>query len=113
MNICNTCKQRACTVNYYRKGKAYYRKQCNQCIREQKLKKVLPAQLLKKSGYKKKFICDRCGFKAKNPAQIKIHYKDQNPYNVSVSNLKSYCANCVIEITHDPDADRQTILADF
>jgi protein-arginine kinase activator protein McsA len=111
--LCRTCNKHPVTVNYVRNGQTYYRKICYYCIKEKKKNKDQAIQLLKKSGYKKKIICDRCGFKSKTPEQIRIHFRDQNPYNVSISNIRSYCVNCTIEVADDPTADRRDILADY
>ena len=111
--MCTVCNKHSVAVNYTRKGKTYYRKICYYCIKDRKQNKNQTSQLLKKSGYKKKTVCDRCGFKSKTPAQIKIHFRDQNPYNVSLSNIRSYCINCTIEIANNPTADRRDILADY
>lgn len=111
--ICTHCGKHPVTVNYVRNGRTYYRKICYYCIKESKRLKDQTVQLLKKSGYKKKTTCDRCGFVSKTPEQIRIHFKDQNPYNVSLNNLRSYCVNCVIEVKNNPAADKRTILADY
>lgn len=110
---CESCKEHPVTVNYVRNGRTYYRKVCYYCIKKKKQNKDQAIQLLKKSGYKKKTVCDRCGFKSKTLDQIKIHFRDQNPYNVSLTNLRSYCVNCIIEINNNPAADKLTILADY
>lgn len=110
---CESCREHPVTVNYVRNGRTYYRKVCYYCIKKKKQSKDQATQLLKKSGYKKKTICDRCGFKSKTPTQIKIHFRDQNVYNVSLSNIRSYCINCIVEVTNDPAADRRDILADY
>lgn len=111
--ICNTCGNHPVTVNYVRNNKTYYRKMCYYCIKEKKKNKDQLVQLLKKSGYKIKKTCDRCNFVSKTTDQIKIHFKDRNPYNVSPTNLRSYCVNCVIEVKNNPAADNKTIIADF
>jgi hypothetical protein len=111
--ICKTCRKHPVTVNYVRKGKKYYRSQCYHCIKEQKQKKKQPIQLLKKSGYKKKTTCDRCSFNSKIPTQMSIHYNDGNNYNVALSNLRTYCSNCSIEIKANPAARKTDIIADF
>lgn len=114
---CTKCNKRPRAVNYYRKGKVYYRKNCNWCDlstqKEKKNQKDQAVQLLKKSGYKKKTVCDRCGFVAKTSEQTKIHFRDGNVYNVSLSNLRSYCINCVVEISNNPGSDKMTILPDY
>lgn len=110
---CNICNKNPATVNYVRNGKTYYRKLCYHCIKQKKADKQLPIQLLKKSGYKKKTICDRCGFKSKIQKQIKIYYRDQNPFNVSLSNLRSYCLNCMCEVNNNPALAFSEIIADY
>lgn len=112
-NMCQSCNKHPVTVNYVRNGRVYYRKVCYYCIKSKKQSLTEAAQLLKKSGYKKKAICDRCGFVSKVSEQIQIHFRDSNVYNVSLSNLRSYCVNCVIEVKNNPGADKRTILADF
>lgn len=111
--LCNICNSNNVTVNYTRNGKTYYRKTCYHCNKKKKLDNELPVLLLKKSGYKKKNVCDRCGFKAKTQAQMKIYYKDNNIYNVSPNNLRSYCANCLIEINNNPSSSKKDIVADY
>ena len=111
--ICKTCRKQPVTVNYIRKGKKYYRSQCYYCIKDQKQKKKQPEQLLKRSGYKKKNKCDRCGFNSKTSSQMNIYYNDGNTYNVSMSNLRTYCSNCLIEVKTNPAAGRTDIIVDF
>jgi len=110
---CQRCNKKTCEVNYYRKGKTYYRKLCKNCINQDQQSKKLKNQLLKKSGYKKKSRCDRCGFLSKTPEQIYIYYLDKDQLNVSISNLRSYCSNCVIELQHKPIKNHGDLLADF
>lgn len=50
------------------------------------------------NGYQKKLICDRCGFRAKSGAQILVYHLDGNLNNYDISNLKSVCLNCSIEV---------------
>ena len=111
--VCNICQNNPVAVNYKRNGKTYYRKTCYYCNKKKKSETELPNQLLKKSGYKKKAVCDRCGFKSKTSAQMEIYYRDNNIYNVSLSNLRSYCSNCIIEIKTNPDAAKKNIIADY
>lgn len=113
IKTCKTCRKQPVTVNYIRKGKKYYRSQCYYCIKDQKQKKKQPEQLLKRSGYKKKNKCDRCGFNSKTSSQMNIYYNDGNTYNVSMSNLRTYCSNCLIEVKTNPAAGRTDIIADF
>ena len=111
--ICENCDKNSATVNYIRNGKTYYRKLCYHCNKIKKSDLDLTVQLLKKSGYKKKTVCDRCGFKSKTPKQIEIYYRDNNKLNVSLSNIRSFCVNCVIEITENPNIKIQDLLADY
>lgn len=110
---CENCNKHPAAINYIRNGKTYYRKLCYYCNKIKKSDSELTAQLLKKSGYKKKTVCDRCGFKAKTVNQMQIYYKDHNKLNVSLSNLRSFCANCVIELTENPAAKDRDLLADY
>jgi hypothetical protein len=115
--LCPKCNKQHLAVNYYRKGKVYYRKLCHCCSvdqqKKQKYKDNLPAELLKKSRYKKKTVCDRCGFNAKIAEQMSVHFRDGNSCNVSVNNLRTYCSNCTIEVKTNPLADKRDILPDF
>jgi hypothetical protein len=110
---CNVCNKRPATVNYVRNGMTYYRKACYHCIKKKKDNQGQQSQLLKKSGYKKKTVCDRCGFIGKTSEQMSVHYKDGNSYNVSINNLRTYCSNCAIEVNVNPLADKRDILPDF
>lgn len=111
--ICNTCNKRPSLINYIRNGVTYYRKYCYYCLKKKKLDQDQAKQLLRKSGYKKKTTCDRCGFISKTAEQMSIHYKDGNSYNVSVNNLRTYCSNCSIEVKVNPLSDKRDILPDF
>lgn len=112
-NLCQKCQENPVTVNYKRKGKTYYRKHCYRCIEETRNKKNLVASLLKKSGYKLKLYCDRCGFKAKTPKQMSLHYVDKDPMNTSIQNLRSVCKNCDIELREFPRLKCDAPVADF
>jgi hypothetical protein len=50
------------------------------------------------NGYKKKGLCDRCGFRAKYSAQLQVFHVDGNLNNSSLNNLKTICQNCSIEL---------------
>jgi hypothetical protein len=110
---CNTCGKHPAAVNYIRNNITYYRKICYYCIKKKKINQDQKTQLLKKSGYKKKTVCDRCGFVGKTSEQMSVHYKDGNSYNVSINNLRTYCSNCAIEVNINPLADKRDILPDF
>ena len=52
-----------------------------------------------KTGYTLKNQCELCGFKRKHAKQMVVLYVDGDQKNGNWPNLKSVCANCVIEIT--------------
>ena len=97
--LCKNCKTRAAAVNYIRHGIHHYRSRCGACIRAEKNPDSLQVPSWQKSGYKKKLKCEQCGFKAIDHRQIAVLYVDGNLRNNNWPNLKSVCANCVIEIT--------------
>jgi hypothetical protein len=50
------------------------------------------------AGYKKKMVCDRCGFRARYSAQMLVYHIDGRLDNAEVRNLKSVCKNCEVEL---------------
>jgi hypothetical protein len=95
--ICLACNQRSRAVAYHRNGKIQYRKLCENCIKRGR--RIKPAEpRWKIAGYKKKNICDRCGFRAKYSAQLMVFHIDGNQNNNTVRNLKTVCQNCVVEV---------------
>jgi hypothetical protein len=98
--VCSTCNQRPVAINYRSGDRVRYRKICDVCARAGKqLKPNLPAWF--KAGYKKKAVCDKCGFRAKYPAkQMSVFYVDGNLRNNSAINLKSVCLNCRVELAN-------------
>ena len=95
--ICNQCNQRHVAINYKRNGKTYFRKQCDSCIRSKK--KIKPAKPnWTKVGYKKKLVCDKCGFKARWHSQLVVYYSDGDLTNTKLINLKTICLNCTVVI---------------
>jgi hypothetical protein len=95
--MCTACNQRLVAVNYRRDDVTHYRTRCDHCIRRNK--KIRPPEALwKKSGYKKKPTCDRCGFRAKYAMQLMVYHVDSNLNNSSLRNLKTVCQNCAVEI---------------
>lgn len=95
--ICPACQQRFCAVNYHSDTGVHYRSRCEQCIkRNKRIKPAVPRWQLK--GYKKKQVCDRCGFRAKYSAQLLVFHVDGNLNNNATRNLKTVCQNCVIDI---------------
>jgi hypothetical protein len=95
--LCLACNQRPRAVAYHRNDKIQYRRLCEHCIcRGRKIK--TPEPRWKIAGYKKKTVCDRCGFRAKYSAQLLVFYVDGNMNNNNLRNLKTICQNCVVEI---------------
>ena len=95
--ICQSCNQRPCAINYYTDGVARYRSRCETCARKNRgLKPREPRW--KSSGYKKKMVCDHCGFRARYSAQMLVYHVDSNLNNVEIKNLRSVCKNCEVEI---------------
>jgi hypothetical protein len=94
---CAACNQRLCAVNYHRDGVAHYRSRCDYCIKKDRRIKT-PEPRWQATGYKKKPTCDRCGFRAKFSAQLLVYHVDGNLNNSSLTNLKTICQNCVVEI---------------
>lgn len=47
-----------------------------------------------KAGYRKKFLCDRCGYNSKHSEQFNVFHIDGNLTNCRFPNLKTICANC-------------------
>lgn len=95
--ICKACGQRFCAINLHREGRIYYRSRCEHCIRRGKKIKT-PDPRWKQAGYKKKTVCDRCGFRAKYSAQLMVYHVDGNLNNTDTKNLKTVCQNCAVEI---------------
>jgi hypothetical protein len=72
----------------------HYRKTCQTCIRK---KKNLPPCKPKwmSSGYKKKSICDYCGFRSLYQSQMTVFHINGNLEDTKLTNLKTICLNCV------------------
>ena len=92
--LCSKCKSRPRAFNYKKGDKTYYRKMCDKCIRLSKGKGVSSTATWQQHGYKKKAICEKCGFKAKHHAQLDVYHIDGNLRNSAVNNLRTICANC-------------------
>jgi predicted 2-oxoglutarate/Fe(II)-dependent dioxygenase YbiX len=92
--VCKSCGINACAPNYIKEGTQHYRSRCNSCIKRNKTKQVA----WQRAGYKKKMLCEKCGFKAKQQAQMFVWHIDGNRRNVTPTNLKSVCANCNVEL---------------
>jgi len=95
--LCQSCGKMPAAINYTRGDVTHFRTRCNGCIRKnRKLKPQQPSWAI--GGYKKKPHCEKCGFKAKYREQLFVYYVDGNLNNAALSNLKTVCANCQIEI---------------
>jgi hypothetical protein len=95
--ICQSCGQRPCAVNYIKEDVTHYRSRCETCARKRRGIKAREPRW-KSAGYKKKMVCDKCGFKAKYASQILVYHTDGNLNNAVQKNLKSVCKNCVEEL---------------
>lgn len=88
--ICSVCLKRPVAINYYKEGKAFYRKKCDHCARGRN--EGIP--LWVRSGYKKKSICEKCAYTSKHAEQFDVYHIDGNLTNCRFPNLKTVCANC-------------------
>jgi hypothetical protein len=89
-NLCKNCQKRPVAINYYKEGKAFYRSRCDHCARGHQDERPLWAL----AGYKKKSICDKCGFKSPHPEIFNVFYVDGDLTNQRFGNLKTVCSNC-------------------
>ena len=65
-------------------------------------------------GYKKKPVCEKCGFKAKYQTQLFVYHVDGDLNNAKQHNLKTVCANCQVEIAREGLGWRQgDLVPDF
>ena len=111
--LCSACNKKPVAVNYTKSNKTYYRSRCDSCIRK-KRNIAAPVPQWVRSGYKKKTTCERCGFKSKYKEQMSVYHVDGNLNNTALSNLKSVCANCQIEISREGLGWRQgDLVPDF
>ena len=92
--ICKTCNKNPCAINYIRDKVRHYRSMCDECGRKKTKKKQI-TPLWEKAGYKKKPVCDICGFKSMYPTQMTVYCIDGNLQNTEFSNLRTVCLNCV------------------
>jgi len=111
--LCAACGKKPAAINYTKDKLTYFRRRCDSCIRK---KRSIPVPIPQwvKSGYKKKPHCEKCGFKFKYKEQSHVYHIDGNLNNTSISNLKTVCANCQIEISKDGLGWRQgDLVPDF
>lgn len=96
--LCPVCTVHPVAVNYIKNDVTHYRRMCTPCIHKGKKIKPTPPMWFK-HGYRKKTICEKCGFKAKYPEdQLRVFYLDGNLRNNSWSNLRTICLNCQQEV---------------
>lgn len=84
-----TCGQRPAAINYYKNGKAFYRRKCESCL---KGLGVIPRW--QHAGYRPKTICEKCGFRSLHPEVFLVFHVDGDLNNCRYTNLKTVCANC-------------------
>ena len=92
--LCPICQKKPIAINCIQKGKTYYRKMCDACMRAGKKLIPRPASWIV-SGYKKLNHCESCGFVAIQPyLQLNVFHVDGNLKNTNWTNLKTICLNC-------------------
>lgn len=105
------CGQRPRAINYYKEGKAFYRRLCETCL-SKGLKAGIPRWKL--AGYVPKMQCEKCGTKSTHREIFRVFHIDGNLNNCRFSNLKTVCANCAIILAKENSAWRQgDLIADF
>lgn len=92
--ICKQCNKNPRAINYKRDGVTHYRSICDGCGNK-KIKKKPQRANWEKSGYKKKPVCDICGFKSLYPTQMTVFHIDGDLKNTNLSNLRTICLNCI------------------
>lgn len=92
--ICKECNRNFCAINYVKNEVTHYRSICNECGNK-KVKKPPGKPNWEKAGYKKKQICDNCGFKSLYPTQTTVFHIDGDLKNTNYNNLRTICLNCV------------------
>lgn len=92
--ICKSCNKNPRAVNYIRDGVKHYRSICDECGKK-KVKNKPRVPNWEKAGYKKKAVCDNCGFRSLYPTQTTVFHIDGNLKNTALNNLRTICLNCV------------------
>lgn len=90
--LCKVCRKKSAAVNYYKDRRAFYRSMCDSCGRNGG--KVKGLTRWQAAGYRKKDVCEKCGFKAKHSDQLDVYHVDGDLNNCALNNLKTVCANC-------------------
>lgn len=85
------CGSRPRAINYHKDGKTFYRRFCEICLAKGMYHGI---PRWKRSGYKMKNQCDKCGFKSPHREIFGVFNVDGNLNNCRPSNLKTVCANC-------------------
>ena len=88
--LCKLCQQRPVAINYYKEGRPFYRSQCDHCCRGHQETRPL----WELTNYKKKSVCDKCGFRSNAVEVFNVFHVDGDLNNVRHNNLKTVCANC-------------------
>jgi len=111
--LCSVCRVKPAAINYVKNDIVYYRSKCNECNGIKKRHKPFVPRW-KQKGYKQKTTCDRCGFRAKYPSQIVVFHVNGNLDDATITNLRSICLNCVVEIDKDDSPWKQgDLMRDF
>lgn len=92
--ICKVCNKNHCAVNYVRDDVTHYRSHCDDCGKK-KIKTKNKIKNWEKAGYKKKTVCDNCGFKGLYATQMTVYHIDGDLKNAKYNNLRTICLNCV------------------
>ena len=92
--ICKECNKNFRAVNYIKEGVTHYRSICDDCGKK-KSKVKSKQSSWEKAGYKKKPVCDICGFRSIYPSQLTVFHIDGDLRNANFTNLRSICLNCV------------------
>lgn len=98
--FCYVCHTTPCAIAYHRNGHTYYRDRCDQCYKERKTPTI---DLYTKIGYTKKETCEKCSRPLLHPDAISIYYDNSDSNPNSLSNLKTICIVCAIDLKHDPN----------
>jgi len=102
--LCVMCNENPRAINYKARGKIYYRKFCDPCMRI-KRQEVTPRWVTE--GYKKKVKCEACGFVPKYQEQLTV--LDLN------DKFKTVCLNCegAAKVTKKLEIKRGDLEPDF
>lgn len=92
--ICKACNKNPRAINYIKNGVKHYRSICDECGKK-KTKTKSRQSNWEKAGYKKKNLCDICGFKSIYPSQMTVFHIDGELKNTNFNNLRTICLNCV------------------